>query len=160
MGARALCCHLECQDTHAPIRYLPVADEGYDGPSCSYVSCHLRGSRSLLTRAQCRWSVCVSCLSVRGTSTLELDSVSFENLKLIELGGCHLDDGVVVVGGVLDYELVRGLLAVHDAGVELLVLSGKSEQHLLSRGHFYFLIGYYKLLSKFQKVHSSRRIEN
>ena len=46
--------------------------------------------------------------------TFEDDSVALENLELVHLGLGHFDNRVVILLGVLNLELVRGLLAIHD----------------------------------------------
>ena len=55
--------------------------------------------------------------------TFEDDGVALEDLELVHLGLGHLDDRVVVLLRVLDLQLVRRLLAIHDRRREVLRFS-------------------------------------
>jgi len=46
--------------------------------------------------------------------TFKNDSVASENFELVHLSLRHLDNRIVVLFRVLDLQLVRGLLAVHN----------------------------------------------
>jgi hypothetical protein len=44
--------------------------------------------------------------------TLEKHGISLENFELVHLGLSHLNNGVIIVLGILYSQLVRGLLLV------------------------------------------------
>jgi len=58
--------------------------------------------------------------------TLEEHSISLEDFELVHLGLSHLDNGVIVLLGVLTGELVGGLLLVENGSGKVFLLVGDS----------------------------------